>query len=48
MMKGNRTHVHAVYEKIQLLHHFRFGAGRIILINVNFVYTTDKLCRNLV
>jgi len=26
MMKVNRTHAHAVYEKLQVLHHFRFGA----------------------
>jgi len=25
-MKVNRTHAHAVYEKLQVLHHFRFGA----------------------
>jgi len=28
-MKVNRTHFHAVYEKIQVLHHFRFIAEEL-------------------
>jgi len=31
MMKVNKTHVHAVYEKIQVLHHVRFGAEGLFL-----------------
>jgi len=27
MMKVNETHDHAVYEKIKVLHYFRFAAG---------------------
>jgi len=31
MMKVNRTHAHTVYEKIKILHHFRFGAEGLFL-----------------
>ena len=30
-MKVNETHVHAVYEKIKVLHYFRFAAERLII-----------------
>jgi len=30
MMKVNRTHVHAVYEKILVLHYFKFGAEGLL------------------
>jgi len=30
MMKVNETHVHAVYEKIKVLHYFRFAAEVLI------------------
>jgi len=31
-MKVNRTHAHAVYAKIQVLHYFMVGAERLILL----------------
>jgi len=40
-MKVIRTHVHAVYEKIQVLHRFRFGADRRIIL-INSIYTIDR------
>jgi len=30
-MKVNKTNAHAVYEKIQVLRHFRFGAEGLFL-----------------
>jgi len=36
MMKVNKTHVHAVYEKIQVLHHVRFGAEGLFL-SISFI-----------
>jgi len=30
MMKVNETHVHAVYEKMKVLHYFRFAAEELI------------------
>jgi len=51
MRKANETHDHAVYEKIKVLHYFRFVAEGMIffLFNFNFTYSLlGKLCRNLV
>jgi len=48
MMKVKRTHVHAVYEKIQVLYHFRFGAEGLFLSISIILECIHKLCRNLV
>ena len=41
MIKVNETHVHAVYEKIEVRHYFRFAARRVNIfpINLTFTYT---------
>jgi len=44
MMKLNGTHVQAVFEKMKVLHYFRFGAeiyGNTFLINFNFINTRE-------
>jgi len=45
MMKVNETHEHAVYEKVRVLHYFRFSAEGLIFFqfNFNFTYTRQAL-----
>jgi len=46
MMKVNETHIHVVYEKIKVLHYFRFAAeGLIFFLTIS--YALGKRCRNL-
>ena len=43
-MSANGTHVQAVFEKMKVLHYFRFGAeiyGNTFLINFNFINTRE-------
>jgi len=49
MMKVNETHDHAVYEKIKVLHYFRFAAEGLIffLISISHIGLLGKLFRNL-
>ena len=45
LMKVNETHDNAVYEKIKVLHYFKFGAEGFIffLLNLNFTYTRQAM-----
>jgi len=45
MMEVNETYVHAVYEKIEVWHYFRFAARRanILPLNFNFTYTRQVM-----
>ena len=48
MMKVNETHVHAVYEKIKVLHYFSFAADRLIFfLLMSISHILCKICRNL-
>jgi len=49
MLKVNKTHNHAAYENIKVLHYFRFVAeGLIFFLLISMSHILDKLCRNLV
>jgi len=49
MLKVNKTHNHAAYENIKVLHYFRFAAeGLIFFLLISMSHILDKLCRNLV
>jgi len=49
MMKGNETYVHAVYDKIKILHCFRFATeGLIFFLLFSCSHIRGKLCGNLV
>jgi len=49
LVKVNETHDHAIYEKIKVLHCFRFGAeGLIFFLFISISHILGKLCRNLV
>jgi len=42
-------HDHAVYEKIKVLHYFRFAVKRLIFfLLISISHILGKLCRNLV
>ena len=44
MIKANVIHVQAVFEKMKVLHYFRFGAeiyGNTFLINFNLINTRE-------
>jgi len=48
MMKVNETHDHAVYEKINVLHYFRFSEKRLIfLLVISMSHILGKICRIL-
>jgi len=42
MMKVNETHVHAVYEKIEVWQYFRFAARRVNIFLINFNFTCTR------
>jgi len=49
MMKMNETHDHAVYEKIKVLHYFRFAEeGLLFFLLISILHILRKLCRKLV
>jgi len=44
MLKVIKTHDHAAYENIKVLHHFRFAAeGLIFFLDFNFTYTRQSM-----
>jgi len=48
VMKVNETHDHAVYEKINVLHYFRFAVeGLIFFLLISVSHILNKLRRNL-
>ena len=46
MTKVNETHVHAFYEKIKVLHYFRFAAKRVNIFPINFNFTYTRQARS--
>jgi len=49
MMKANETHDRALYQKIKILHYFRFAAEELIFfLSFSISHILGKLCRNLV
>jgi len=42
-IKVNGTHVHAVYEKIEVLSYFMFAAEGIIVFHINFSFPHARL-----
>jgi len=50
-MKVNKTHLHALFEKIQVAYYtikVCCGKSNVCLINFFFIYTKYKLYRNLI
>ena len=50
MIIVNEAHAPDVYEKIEVLHNFRFAAGRVNIFPINFNFTHNvlgKLCCNM-
>jgi len=48
-MKVNETQVHAIYEKIKVLHYFRLAAeGLLFFLLISISHIPGKLCLNLV
>jgi len=43
MMKVNQTHVHAVYEKIKVLHYYRFAAKGLFFRIISISHMLGKL-----
>jgi len=49
MMKVNETHDRTVYEKIEVLHYFKFAEeGLIFFLIISISHILDNLCRKLV
>jgi len=49
MMKVNGTYNHSVYEKINVLHYFRFAAEwLIVFLLISISHISGNLSRNLV
>jgi len=42
VIKANKTHVHTVYEKIEVRHYITLAARRVNIFHINFNFTYTR------